>query len=185
MRNEEVGKRLAQFKQGGGLNSDGSLNWKKGVYNLRFEGSDADSKLVAVRHINGDEVQVTKTCIDRSWGVSQNWSDWDASFEHDGMRPSPVWHLFKGTGLGPYKFPKVTGENKSFSDELSAAGQEWKKQKTEQASKKDEVVEVGKAFKEMQTEKAQQSLQAAREKARVAASQVCKRRTLTCQKSDG
>lgn len=83
-RNHVCGQRLAKFKQRGGLNSDGSVNWGAGCYTAVF---GEDGVLQSIRHIGGSSVEVGSTGIDRKYVLVDNYGDFTAAFVKKPLPP--------------------------------------------------------------------------------------------------
>lgn len=181
-RHEQLNFRLKDFAKNGGLNTDKSINWKRGVYSFTFENDSPSAKLVKVTHVSGDAVAIDEnTCVTRAWSIVNNHSDYDAVVEMKPLKPTPLCSFFAATKTGPYRHKKMSGDNKAFQQELEDERQAMLTKKKDGATIPEE--EVGQKLKAMQSEKRAKTLSAARAHAQAVAGQVRQRRTLTCQKS--
>lgn len=117
-RHIQLGSRLQDFVKDGGLNADKSINRKRGVYTLGFGGDLQTSKLTKITHISGDSVETSGSAVTREWSLTNNWSDYDAMLGMRPLKPTPVSQFFTSSKNGPFKFKKMSGDNKVFQSEL-------------------------------------------------------------------
>ena len=101
-RRTEVGDRIRQLIQDGGINPDNTVNWKFGCYRPVYDATTG--KLTSVAHISGDVVNVPVTCmVTNDWDLLKNEHDLSAQFVIEGMPAMIVFDFVKKDKMGPMK----------------------------------------------------------------------------------
>lgn len=81
--------------------------------------------LVELKHCSGDNVRIENRPVSTAYSMSDNHSDWLASFI---LRPLPAikcHQFFKASATGPYRAPALTSNSKLWSDLVAQAHSEW------------------------------------------------------------
>lgn len=180
-RSVDLGSRLAEFRRGGGLNSDKSINWKKGVYTMTFASDSKSAKITKITHTSGDSIDISETAVTREWNLLNNWSDYDAMVKLKPLKPTLVSQFFATAKTGPYKYKKVSGDNKVFQSEPEDVKQTFFDRQREQKGVSEDTVE--KELQAMHAEKRAKVMAEARGKAKTVANKIRARRSLNCEKS--
>ena len=180
-----MGGRLRNFKAGGGVHKDGSINWKRGAYRLEFESDDDSAKLVKISHVSGAWVAVSNSSIDRSWTLGCNWLDHEATLTHRPLKPTTVVTFFDDKEKsGPHCQRKASGVNKEFNSAAKAVAERFWKQlqhKAEAAAGNDEV---SSKLDKLAQDRRRELLEEQRKRVSDVVATSKKRRTLTLTKSD-
>lgn len=97
----EYGNRLQKFITDGGFDSpDGRAKFEKGCYRAVF---DAKGVMIEIVHINGDKEKITDGMVDTSYGLRENYSDWNAYFEKKPYAKVKCSKLFEKNKTGPFR----------------------------------------------------------------------------------
>ena len=91
--------------------ADGSIAWVRGCYSLDFEGK----LLSSIKHCGGHVVKVLEHNISCDYVLTENWSDWSASFTKAPFPPIRL-HLFfsEPAKTGPYTLQVLTSKCKEW-----------------------------------------------------------------------
>ena len=120
-RNKALANRLSNFKSGGGLNSDGSLNWENGVYKIYCE----QDILATIEHVtSGTSIDIKEHQLSTSYILESNWSDMRARFKRAPLPPVYVHTLFPPK-TGPHKICQFSNKSKSLADFAEDRMKEW------------------------------------------------------------
>lgn len=181
-RDEHMKHRLEKCKASGGLNRDGSVNWKHGVYCFEWASKELNAKLTKIKHIGGDEVAITETAVERSWVVSSTWADYEATIGVKGMTPTKLCKFFSDTKTGPFAFKKLVGFNKDLDFDVSSTAAAWHQERAKESGAKEQDT-IAEGLRQIQAEKEEQTMEEARGKAKSHSNLMKRRRTLSLQPS--
>lgn len=94
-----MGQRLRKFKASGGFVASGTINWKKGAYELVFTAE----VLTEIRHRSGDVVTADNTIrIDKAYTLHMNWDDFGAHLAKPATPNVNLAAFFKKGVAGPF-----------------------------------------------------------------------------------
>lgn len=164
-----MGSRFAKFTETNGLRPDGTLNWKKGAYELQCSGK----KITKVKHIlTKAEVDLTRLNLDTSYRLQDNFSDHTAALVKKPLPPVRLISLFDSKQkAGPHSVDIVAKHSKpkAWAEKVDEIYAEWlmKKDRDSVIPQASAQNEAKKALDVLHHEKRQRISQAARDKAAV------------------
>jgi hypothetical protein len=173
------GDTLLKFKADGGINPDGSLNWRHGSYLLGMNGS----KIVEVIHkVSGAKVDISSLGLDSHYQLTENWSEVSAALVRKPLPPVRLSTLFsKKNKEGPWKADDKEFKAQAFQKVCVAIADEWDRVRrlASDGCLQTEALSTKAQLDEMQSEKRKAISHNAREKAMAALAAKKQRRTIS------
>lgn len=159
----ECGDRLDKFVSRGGATPEGKIDWRRGVYSVKFH--PTTGKLTSVTHTpTGADVTLDHELLDKTWVLESNFSDYGAAFRKPKMPAIKLASLFP-KGVGPLAVPPITARAKQWEKLITTQYAAWEQAvlDTKRGNMKDEVVVEG--LKQNASTKRQASMANLRQKA--------------------